>query len=115
MNRREAVVALGALALSACTDSITAPVITHPVVIGVHLHNGFASPRPEYGHVPGTQCPYQYPWKAMKTSDRVPLWGEYDERESWVTEKRVGLMRESGISFAIYQIDTDYRAMRMVA
>jgi hypothetical protein len=51
----------------------------------------------------------------MKTPDRVPLWGEYNEADPIITEKRLELMEGAGIHCAVYQIDTDYRALRMAA
>ena len=116
MNRREAVAAFGALALTACGDAgITAALAHEPLNHGAYVHCGFRTPRPEYGKVPGTQCPWPRPWDAMKTEDRVPAWGEYDEGERWVTEERCRLMEFGGINFAVYQIDTNYLAMRKAA
>jgi hypothetical protein len=114
VNRREAVASRGALLVSACTDT-TAPEILPPATHSVYVHCGFENPRSEFGKVPGTQSPYLNPWSAMKTPDRVPLWGEYNEADPIITEKRLELMEGAGIHCAVYQIDTDYRALRMAA
>lgn len=51
----------------------------------------------------------------MKTPDRKPQMGFYNEAEPRITEYRCGLMSEAGIGYAVYQIDTDYAAMRVAA
>ncbi len=104
MNRREAVIGIGAWALSACVEP-TVPEILPPASISIYVHSGWASPRPEYGKVPGTQCPSEYPWKAMKNQDRIPALGEYDESDPAITDYRLGLMQYAGISAAIYQVE----------
>ena len=110
MNRREAVIGLGALALSACTE-ISAPT-EQPTYAGVYEFPGFASPRPEWKQVPGTQCPWQYPWDEMRTDDRVPAKGNYNEAEPWVQEYRAGLMEWAGVSFTVIQLEWNHQLAR---
>lgn len=74
--------------------------ITH----GVYVYCGFASPRPEWGKVPGIQCPTQWPWK-LQTKDRVPALGEYDERNPDVTKWRLQQMQRGKIDYACYQVE----------
>lgn len=74
-----------------------------PVSPGVSVFTGWASPRPEYGKVPGVQCPLQYPWTAMRTADRVPAIGQYDEKRPEVTSWRLEQMRRGGIEWCTYQ------------
>jgi hypothetical protein len=105
VKRRDFPLALAALAIS-CREAV-APIMGNPpqVSMGVSVFPGWANPRPEFGLVPGTQCPNQHPWEAIKTTDRVPLLGEYDERLIAVTEKRLEWMEYAGIGFACYQVE----------
>ncbi len=110
MKRREAVAGIGALLLTACSQPVVPTVANRPLSVNVYVHSGFASPRPEWGKVPGTQCPHQWPWAAMKKRDRIPERDEYDEREPWVTDYRLSLMQSVGISGVIYQVEYDHAA-----
>lgn len=73
--------------------------------MGVSVFCGWASPRKEYGAVPGVQCPSLWPWKAIQTKDRVPALGEYDERLPEVTQWRLEQMQRGKIDFVCYQIE----------
>lgn len=81
------------------------PVAQKPVTMVTSVFCGWASPRPEFGAVPGSQCPNEWPWKAMQTEDRIPAMGEYDERDPAVTAWRLQKMKEGGIDVACYQVD----------
>lgn len=74
-----------------------------PVYMGVSVFTGWASPRPEYGLVPGVQCPVQYPWREIKRKDRTPAIGEYDEALPEVTVWREAQMIRGKIDFCVYQ------------
>lgn len=76
-----------------------------PVTHGVSVHCGWASPRPEHGKVPGVQSPNRWPWRILRTRDRVPALGAYDERDPRVTKRRLEWMREGGIDYACYQVE----------
>jgi hypothetical protein len=110
VNRREAAVSLGALVLAACSGEVLPPEVRGPLSVNVYVHSGFANPRPEYGRVPGTQAPWEYPWASMKKRDRIPAMGEYDESQPWVTEYRLALMQSVGIGSVIYQVEFDHAA-----
>lgn len=76
-----------------------APTITH----GVYVFCGWANPRMEFGIVPGVQCPTPTPWIGMP--DRVPLLGQYDERDPEITTKRLEWMQQGKIDYAVYQVE----------
>ena len=77
----------------ACGEKIVGiPEMEPPVTISVYVFSGWATPRDDFGKVPGTQCPAHEPWKVMRTSDREPLLGYYDERDPEVTRKRLEWM-----------------------
>jgi hypothetical protein len=97
---------------AACSESTSPPVVEIPLTMKVYVHCGFASPRPEYGKVPGVQSPFQYPWDVMKTDDREPALGYYDESDPAITRWRCEQMSSAGIDSAIYQVETDYRSLR---
>lgn len=71
--------------------------------MGVSVFTGWASPRPEYGQVPGIQCPVEYPWRNMRVPNRVPAIGEYDETLLEVTVWRLGQMQKGKIDWVTYQ------------
>jgi hypothetical protein len=73
--------------------------------MSVYVFSGWANPRPEYGKVPGVQCPWEHPWKSLRTNDRLPIMGEYDERDPAITEQRLRWMEWAGISGAVYQVE----------
>jgi hypothetical protein len=77
--------------------------------MSVYLFSGWANPREEFGKVPGTQCPAREPWKVMRTSDREPLLGYYDERLPEITEQRLKWMESAGINNCVVQIEYDHR------
>ena len=68
--------------------------------MGVSVFSGWENPRSEYGKVPGTQCPWQYPWDALQRDDRIPLMGRYNEADPWVTEQRCEMMAGGWASLA---------------
>jgi hypothetical protein len=106
MNRREAVIGLGALAVSACAGSeITPPEVMPPLTMNVSVFCGWATPRPEYGSVPGTQSPWANPWESLRTNDRTPLMGEYNEALPEITERRCEMMEYGVIGCAVYQVE----------
>lgn len=86
-----------------------------PLYMGVYLFPGWASPRPEYGLVPGVQCPLKWPWadpseegQANRTpskvlANRTPAIGEYDEALPEVTVWREAQMIRGKIDFCVYQ------------
>lgn len=74
-----------------------------PLYMGVSVFTGWASPRPEYGLVPGVQCPLEYPWRGMRTKDRLPAIGEYDEADPAVTAWRIEQMQKGKIDWVTYQ------------
>lgn len=73
--------------------------ITH----GAYVFCGWANPRPEFGQVPGVQCPVANPWIRME--DRVPALGQYDERDPAITAKRLEWMQQGRIDYACYQVE----------
>jgi hypothetical protein len=104
MKRRDFPLAL--LALAACGKATTdPPAVEVPVTMGVSVCPIWENPRGEYGKVPGTQCPWQYPWENLATDDRVPLLGQYNEALPGITEKRLEWMEYAGIGFACYQVE----------
>lgn len=81
------------------------------VSVGVYVFPGWADPAPEWGRVPGVQCPQEHPWAVLQTGDRVPELGYYDEREPRVTAWRCLQMRRARIDYAIYQVGWDGEAL----
>jgi hypothetical protein len=79
-----------------------------PLEFGSYVHCGWANPRPEFGIVPGVQCPTATPW-ALKTQDRQPALGYYDEREIGITKWRCQEMRRAGLDYAVYQVEWNHR------
>jgi hypothetical protein len=92
--------------MAACNpDALFGPRKSRPLSMGAYVHCGWANPRPEYGLVPGVQCPNQYPWDVLRTRDREPELGYYDERDPGVTEWRCQQMERGGLGFAVYQVE----------
>lgn len=75
-----------------------------PLYMGSYVFCGWASPRPEVGLVPGIQCPTATPWD-LKTQDRVPQLGFYDERDPIVTATRLAWMQRGKLDYCVYQVD----------
>lgn len=73
-----------------------------PVYMGVSVFTGWASPRPDYGLVPGVQCPQQYPWVGIQ-KNRTPAMGQYDEAQSQVTTWRLSQMQRGKLDYCVYQ------------
>lgn len=71
--------------------------------MGVSVFPGWANPRPEFGLVPGVQCPQSNPWAGLRTEDRIPAIGQYDERDPAVTSWRLEQMEKAGIEWVTYQ------------
>lgn len=71
--------------------------------MGVYEFNGWANPRPEFGLVPGVQCPISNPWVDMP--DRVPSQGQYDERDPEITRMRLAWMQTGKIDYTIRQME----------
>jgi hypothetical protein len=71
--------------------------------MGVSVFPGWANPRPEFGLVPGVQCPQSNPWAGLRTDDRIPAIGQYDERVPSVTLWRLQQMERAGIEWVTYQ------------
>lgn len=82
--------------------------------MGVSVFTGWASPRPEYGKVPGVQCPVEYPWRSMLRRDRVPAIGEYDEARPEVTLWRIQQMQRGGIEWCTYQHEWSLHLGRLI-
>jgi hypothetical protein len=104
MKRRQFPLALVALA-AACKEATAPHEVTVSATMGVSVFPGWETPRSEYGTVPGTQSPYADPWKAMRTNDRVPLLGEYNEADPIITQRRCEMMEYGRIGFACYQVE----------
>lgn len=85
-----------------------------PLYMGVSVFTGWASPRPEYGLVPGVQCPNQYPWAQMKVPNRVPLLGQYDEANPNVTIWRISHMIDGKIDWCTYQHEWSPHLNRLI-
>lgn len=86
-------------------EKLLAPARPRPLAMGVSVFTGWASPRPEYGLVPGVQCPNPRPWEMMRTADRVPAIGQYDEANPAVTAWRLEQMQRGGVDWCTYQHD----------
>lgn len=116
MKRRQFPLALVAL-LAACKEAVSPNYEQQEVRLTrwAYIHCGFESPRREFGKVPSTQCPWQWPWEAMKRPDRMPAKGFYNEAEPWVTAWYLDVLREGRVDCAVYQTDTDYNAMQLAA
>lgn len=82
--------------------------------MGVSVFAGWASPRPEYGTVPGVQCPLEWPWRGMKVPNRVSALGEYDEALPEVTLWRLAQMARGGISWCTYQHEWSFHLGKLL-
>ena len=104
-KRRQFLQSVGAfLVAAACRpEKLFGPVKKPPVSLGVSVFTGWADPRPEYGKVPGVQCPALHPWAQMRTTDRVPAIGQYNEADPAVTAWRLAQMERGGIEWVTYQ------------
>lgn len=90
--------------MSACEqERIIAATKPRPLSMGVSVFAGWADPRPDFGLVPGVQCPQLHPWAGLRTADRVPAIGQYDERQQSVTDWRLAQMERGGIDWVTYQ------------
>lgn len=79
-----------------------------PIEFGSYVFCGWANPRPEFGIVPGVQCPTATPW-VLQTRDREPLLGYYDESDPGITKWRCQEMRRAGLDYAVYQVEWNHR------
>jgi hypothetical protein len=106
-SRREFVTSCGkaaaAFMLMACEARRMNEPTSRELSMGVSVFTGWADPRPEFGLVPGVQCPVQHPWAAMLASNRVPAIGQYNEADPAVTTWRLAQMERGGIDWVTYQ------------
>lgn len=96
---------MGAFLFALACGEPTVPVIMHTLMMGVSEFCGFETPRSEFGFVPGTQCPAQFPWDNIVTEDRVPALGEYNEADPEIEPQRAVMMQQAGLDYTIKQVE----------
>jgi hypothetical protein len=88
-------------------ENVVPPVVRLPrPLVGVSYFCGWETRRAEYGIVPRTECPDEYPWTTLKTPDRKMAigGGQYDEADPRVTKQRIEWAEWAGIDFFTYQV-----------
>jgi hypothetical protein len=101
--------------MAACDqERIAAASKPRPLAMGVSVMTCWASPRPEYGLVTGCQCPVEWPWEAMRATNRVPAIGQYDEAKPEVTSWRIEQMTRGGIDWCSYQHEWSFHLGKLV-